>query len=993
MRDWQATQNTSASILSFRCGLRVGQQLLLALGLLALPASGLGRQLHPASPPSDVYVDRAYAGMSGQVTFPAVGGTGAYHIGYDAFAGIQNGLNAVARNGRVHIAPGNYVEDLAITNPVTLLGPNAGKAGADPTRGSEAIVMPASADPESGQIVYLGASDVAIDGLILDGHNPAFPAAQGYGAGGKVVYSSAAVQNTWFWTTDFAQVDRFTLRNSIIRNLSYDGVYLELDLGRTNGFNYILNNKFDTLWEGLSTYAVHSIISNNTFVSVNRGVSLHGTTVPASVGFSPSIVSNSFTLAEWWPTNINRQYSAGVWVNYRRQQAAPLEVSGNHLLTPAPAPSGKTIRGFYALTIDGSAKVSFRNNSINGYGNCHQGLLAAGCSSNNAIQVIGGCFGNILQNGILADTLDPVYGAGDAFVAVSNLSITMSSAGAGAAAIQETSTPSNKAQLTVLGNTSISGASAGILVQGSNAALSVVSTLGSISANAVGIEVNAGRALLEGTTLTNNSIAGIRIENNGVVDAGDCTGGNITGLGTGSGPNGASAGLNDLSGYGFDGRAPFAITNAGSVTAAAQENFFGASPADNIALVLAGPVNFAQAGGSLVSSPPPLAIQCLSEVPPGATTLPEFIALGGLATATPATVAYSDAVSSPAPHVQVVTRTYTVTDLCGHAASCDQVITVEDTLPPTPNCPGNLIQSVDAGHNYATVNFSVAAVDNCDPAPDVAAAPPPGWFPLGTTPVTVTATDASGNSASCTFTVTVVVPPFITNQPAGLTVAIGAPAVFIVGAGGSAPLQYQWRQNGLAIPGQTTGTLTIPSAADTDAGDYTVLISNAGGSLLSAAAHLTLIHPPVISAQPADASVNLGDSANFNVSATGQTPFTYQWQKNGAAIAGATSRILSIGRALAADAGSYRVTISNSDGATSSRDASLNIIFPPTHLVLCSYSNNALTMTGADGYRYALFGNTNLFGEWLGLVTNTAPYIFQATNPSPNAFYRGAFVP
>ncbi|MCX8520210.1 MAG: immunoglobulin domain-containing protein, partial [Rhodoferax sp.] len=49
------------------------------------------------------------------------------------------------------------------------------------------------------------------------------------------------------------------------------------------------------------------------------------------------------------------------------------------------------------------------------------------------------------------------------------------------------------------------------------------------------------------------------------------------------------------------------------------------------------------------------------------------------------------------------------------------------------------------------------------------------------------------------------------------------------------------------------------------------------------------VEKPAISTQPAPVSVNAGASASFSVSPSGTAPFSYQWQKNGADIAGATS--------------------------------------------------------------------------------------------------------
>jgi hypothetical protein len=79
----------------------------------------------------------------------------------------------------------------------------------------------------------------------------------------------------------------------------------------------------------------------------------------------------------------------------------------------------------------------------------------------------------------------------------------------------------------------------------------------------------------------------------------------------------------------------------------------------------------------------------------------------------------------------------------------------EDTTAPTLTVPADLF--VDAtGPDGAVVSWVASAVDDEDPAPVVTCAPPSGsLFPIGTQPVLCTATDASGNSATAGFDVTV----------------------------------------------------------------------------------------------------------------------------------------------------------------------------------------------------------------------------------------------
>ncbi len=82
---------------------------------------------------------------------------------------------------------------------------------------------------------------------------------------------------------------------------------------------------------------------------------------------------------------------------------------------------------------------------------------------------------------------------------------------------------------------------------------------------------------------------------------------------------------------------------------------------------------------------------------------------------------------------------------------------------------------------------------------------------------------------------------------------------------------------------------------------------------------------PGITAEPQSATVAAGGAVQFSVTATGTPEPTYQWNFNGAAIAGATAASYSIGSAQAANAGNYTVTVSNSQGSMTSSTAVLTV--------------------------------------------------------------------
>jgi HYR domain-containing protein/pre-peptidase len=92
----------------------------------------------------------------------------------------------------------------------------------------------------------------------------------------------------------------------------------------------------------------------------------------------------------------------------------------------------------------------------------------------------------------------------------------------------------------------------------------------------------------------------------------------------------------------------------------------------------------------------------------------------------------------------------------GNGPTCTFTVTVNDTQPPVITCPPNLTAVTATVNDPCTVvNFTTTASDNC-PGVVVVCTPPSGsCFPVGVTMVTCTATDASGNTATCSFTISV----------------------------------------------------------------------------------------------------------------------------------------------------------------------------------------------------------------------------------------------
>jgi hypothetical protein len=159
-----------------------------------------------------------------------------------------------------------------------------------------------------------------------------------------------------------------------------------------------------------------------------------------------------------------------------------------------------------------------------------------------------------------------------------------------------------------------------------------------------------------------------------------------------------------------------------------------------------------------------------------------------------------------------------------------------------------------------------------------------------------------------------------TNPPTAGAFNVGGSATLAAGAWSrtGAALTYQWRKNGVNIPGATGPTFTLNPLQTTDAANYSVLVSDGTASVNSPAAELVVLAGPEFLAQPTSLSVTQGVNVTFRANVRGLVPLTYQWKRNGANLPGATNVNLSLPSVSGADAGAYTLTALNPlDGATS----------------------------------------------------------------------------
>jgi hypothetical protein len=233
------------------------------------------------------------------------------------------------------------------------------------------------------------------------------------------------------------------------------------------------------------------------------------------------------------------------------------------------------------------------------------------------------------------------------------------------------------------------------------------------------------------------------------------------------------------------------------------------------------------------------------------------------------------------------------------------------------------------------------------------------------------------------------VAPTITTQPASQTVTAGQTARFIVTAGGTAPLSYQWLKNGVNIAGANAASYTTPITATSDSGStFDVVVSNTAGTVTSAAATLTVntgTVAPTITTQPASQTVTAGQTATFIVAAGGTAPLSYQWQKNGVSIAGATAASYTTLAMATSDSGStFDVVVSNTAGTVTSAAATLTVNAAPAPKIQVSSTS--------VNFGNAVVGS-NLSQALIITNTGTATLSITQVTPTGSAFSVSGFAP
>lgn len=201
-------------------------------------------------------------------------------------------------------------------------------------------------------------------------------------------------------------------------------------------------------------------------------------------------------------------------------------------------------------------------------------------------------------------------------------------------------------------------------------------------------------------------------------------------------------------------------------------------------------------------------------------------------------------------------------------------------------------------------------------------------------------------------------PPAITQQPTNQTVNEGGTLTLSVIATNATG--YQWKKDGEDISSATSETYTKQSVVPSDAGSYTCVVSGeAGTSVTSDAATVTVNALPVITQQPSSQTINEGGNISLAVAATGATG--YQWKKDNVNIPSATGATYTKAKAAPADAGSYTCVVTGAGGTTVTSNAA-TVTVNALPVITQQPANQEITegetltlnvvATGATGYQW-----------------------------------------
>jgi hypothetical protein len=198
------------------------------------------------------------------------------------------------------------------------------------------------------------------------------------------------------------------------------------------------------------------------------------------------------------------------------------------------------------------------------------------------------------------------------------------------------------------------------------------------------------------------------------------------------------------------------------------------------------------------------------------------------------------------------------------------------------------------------------------------------------------ATKKAGSDAAWVDRIRLAYWPGILSQPQGSTNVVGSTLRLVTRIRGGTGSKISWLKdgaplaNGDRIAGADSTELVIRGAVGADTGSYICRVTNAYGEATSEPATVVVPVAPSITVQPVGTNLNVGSDLELSVVASGSTPLTYVWRRNGQVIPGATGSLYKVSSVRAETAGNYSVVVANTFGAVQSTVVPVGINDRPT---------------------------------------------------------------
>tara|TARA_Y100001933_G_scaffold152099_1_gene150541 strand:- start:88984 stop:101430 length:12447 start_codon:yes stop_codon:yes gene_type:complete len=466
---------------------------------------------------ADIYVDDDWVGLSFGDDPDGAGPATAF--GFDAFATIQEGVDAVATDGTVHVYAGTYAGDINIDQNLTLQGES----------GDSADVVIDAATATNGFDITSGVTDLTLS------HFSVFDAS---GIGINAAGTAAT----------------YTFEDLVVRRSGGTGVMLDNPGGEIQLTDVESSDNFNT---GLFVNAANNFTDTrgNFHFNDNGGIILQD--ILNDVTMTRTLINNN--------DNNNDGLGNGLTAQKSVESVA---VGGNMLLygvRMSDTDGANTVKyqeyGLYVEDgVGGNVLLQEHDDGTDiiysgAVGNDVSGVHLRYVEGN--IDIHAGFYTLNADSGIFIQN-------GNGFVTIDGINANGNEQGA---YIRNTDG--------LITNSTFNNNNYGIRLR-ANTEVSIVDN--DITSNVTGIRALNSRALIESNDLSDNASVGLEIDGDATVDAGDSLDNNVTGLGTGSMPNGSSAGLNDFLGY--DGTTSFAINNLNedaddNIDVLAEMNAFG----------------------------------------------------------------------------------------------------------------------------------------------------------------------------------------------------------------------------------------------------------------------------------------------------------------------------------------------------------------------------------------------------------------------------------